>query len=331
MKRLSALLLALAIFASLCACAIAEAPPAQPDKENIPEDNFVTADYSAWNFIKKIPMKPKYTEEVEEKGTVEMVTYTCPYYAMIEETGDESITVEKQMMVYTPYGYDASKEYDVLYLMHGGGEDEYYWLSETRMGKPTVALLDREIAKGECKPVIVVAPTNNYTYEGETKGDSTGFSREVREVIVPYIESHYATFAHGDVSPENLTATRNHRAFAGFSMGSMISINIMMTSLDYFGYIGSYSAGTSNYEGFQAALTSEEFKDLPIYFWYNGEGTADFALGSHIGLRDFALSEMSDRFVDGENYCWVIFKGGTHAYNCWLPHTYNALRVFFND
>jgi len=25
----------------------------------------------------------------------------------------------------------------------------------------------------------------------------------------------------------------------------------------------------------------------------------------------------------------VEFKGGTHAYNCWLPHLYNCMRVFF--
>ena len=28
-------------------------------------------------------------------------------------------------------------------------------------------------------------------------------------------------------------------------------------------------------------------------------------------------------------YCWICFKGGSHAYNCWLPHLYNSMLVFF--
>ena len=38
---------------------------------------------------------------------------------------------------------------------------------------------------------------------------------------------------------------------------------------------------------------------------------------------------MGDRVVDGENNAAEEFNGGTHAYNCWLPHMYNCLRVFF--
>ena len=330
MKRVLSLMLLAMLCAALALPALAEAPRGQQGPTVV--DNFEHADYSDYGFITKIPMKPKYTEPTDHQGTVEMVTYTAPCYAEIAATGDESITVEKNLFVYLPYGYDPSVSYDVLYLMHGGGEDEYYWLSDERMGKSTRAVIDLEIAKGECKPVIIVAPTNNYTYNNITKSDGTYFGQEIRNDIVPLIESRYSTYAQGDVSPENLKATRNHRAFCGFSMGSIISIeDVMRVSLDYFGYIGSYSAGTSDLEGFKADLESEEFKDLPILYWYNGEGTGDFALDGHVAMRDFVLSEMSDRFVDGENFCWVIFKGGTHAYNCWLPHTYNCLKIFFQD
>ena len=26
---------------------------------------------------------------------------------------------------------------------------------------------------------------------------------------------------------------------------------------------------------------------------------------------------------------WIRFPGGFHAFNCWLPHLYNAMLVFF--
>ena len=29
------------------------------------------------------------------------------------------------------------------------------------------------------------------------------------------------------------------------------------------------------------------------------------------------LAEMPERLKDGENYAWVSFPGGEHAYNCW--------------
>ena len=45
------------------------------------ESAFTPAAYE-WKFIKKIPMKPKYTEEVEHKGTVERLTYATHSYAL---------------------------------------------------------------------------------------------------------------------------------------------------------------------------------------------------------------------------------------------------------
>ena len=76
-------------------------------------------------------------------------------------------------------------------------------------------------------------------------------------------------------------------------------------------------------------MESDEYKDLDIKFWFNGNGTADFALAHHEVFRDRCLNEMPDRFQDGVNYVWHCFKGGTHSYNCWLPELYNALLVFF--
>ena len=61
----------------------------------------------------------------------------------------------------------------------------------------------------------------------------------------------------------------------------------------------------------------------------NGNGTMDFALENHEAFRDRCLTEMSERFRDGDNYAWICFKGGSHAYNCWLPHLYNSMLVFF--
>lgn len=46
--------------------------------------------------------------------------------------------------------------------MHGGGDDENYWLmelSDRTHGKTTMRVLDHMIEDGLCEPLIVVTPT----------------------------------------------------------------------------------------------------------------------------------------------------------------------------
>ena len=45
------------------------------------ESGYTAPDYE-WKFIKKVPMKPKYTEDVENHGTVETLRYTTHAYAL---------------------------------------------------------------------------------------------------------------------------------------------------------------------------------------------------------------------------------------------------------
>lgn len=324
------------------------------------ESGFTPADYP-WSFIKKIPMKPKYTEEVEHKGTVEKLTYTTHSYALeavasgnFERAADDNDTtpevdaaalcgdqtefmMEKSLYVYLPYGYDPGQKYDVVYALHGTDAQEDYWIGDNNMGLTTRKLLDRMIDLGECKPVIVVTPTY-YSIPGDKaeffpdlwEGDSLAnvwpmyFWQEMRNEIIPLIDSTYSTYG-------NDADARDHRAFAGLSRGSMTTVNsIMMHCLDQFAWFGTFSGIWCDFDSFKATLESDEYKDLDIKFWYNGNGSADFSLENHEAFRDRVLSEMSDRFVDGENFAWVSFKGGAHAYNCWLPDLYNSLLVFFN-
>ena len=57
--------------------------------------------------------------------------------------------------------------------------------------------------------------------------------------------------------------------------------------------------------------------------------TAHPFFGEFMQFCEEIKARMADRVTDGENYAYVEFKGGTHAYNCWLPHLYNCLLVFF--
>ena len=59
-----------------------------------------------------------------EQGKLELVHYTSRAYALEAVFHEDHIPMEKNMWVYTPYGYDPQKKYNVLFLMHGGTDNE---------------------------------------------------------------------------------------------------------------------------------------------------------------------------------------------------------------
>lgn len=323
------------------------------------ESGFPSAQY-VWPFITKIPMNPAYTEEVEHRGTVEKLTYTTHSYAL-EAVADGSVVkvpvendtspsididalcgdqtefiIEKSLYVYLPYGYNPAQKYNVVYALHGTGATEDYWIGDNIVGLTTRKLLDRMIDTGECAPCIVVTPTYYSIPEGKKDmfpdfwdGDALAnvwpmyFWKEMRNEIIPLIDTTYSTYG-------NEPDARDHRGFVGLSRGSTTTVNsIILHCLDQFAYFGTFSGIWCDFDQFMATLESDEYRNLDIKFWYNGNGTADFALANHEEFCDKIRTEMSDRFEDGENFVWINFKGGTHAYNCWLPDLYNSLLVFF--
>ena len=283
------------------------------------------------SFVTRIPLKEKYTKEIDEKGTLETITYTTPLYAF-----DETQEVEKVMQVYLPYGYDESQSYNVVYLMHGGGESEYYWLNDEpvyedtkAMGKTTKAVVDNMLKDGKTEPTIYVATTCLSKNGEESVNDNDAYAKEFRNIIVPLVESKYSTYTKGDVSEENLKATRNHRAFCGFSMGAGCTVNgILKHNLDIVGYFGPYSGATSDPDGVIEAI-KDVITEYPVLYMYNGNGSADFALEGHQEFYNALLEKLPEHFQNGKNTCWIEFKGGSHAYNCWIVDLYNSMLVWF--
>ncbi len=302
------------------------------------------------DFITMLPMAQDLQATCDEQGTVERMTYQTRSYALesLPENAGQELPMEKELLVYLPYGYDASASYDIVYLMHGTGDNQTYWLE--KMGTTTRNVLDNMIKEGKCEPTIFVCPTYYSVPEGYPGYDlSTNdwmnsdpnadlwpmhFWQELRGDIIPAVESKYATYAEGDVSEENLIATRDHRAFAGLSRGSMTTVNSgMMHCADLFSYIGSYSGIWADFDDFKAALEGE-FAEYDFKYWYNGSGTADTtgdAINNQTAFLEQVLAEMPDKFVDGENLAFIVFPGGSHAYNCWLIDLYNSMLVFFKQ
>ena len=67
----------------------------------------------------------------------------------------------RHCFVYTPPGYDEDTEtrYPVLYLQHGGGENEYGWPNQGR----TNLIMDNLLAEGKAVPFIIVMDNGTWT------------------------------------------------------------------------------------------------------------------------------------------------------------------------
>lgn len=165
--------------------------------------------------------------------------------------------------VYTPPDYekDLTKRYPVLYLQHGGGEDENGWGSQGHAG----LIMDNLIADGKAKPFIIVM-ANSYV-PGADFGFNTNsvqsplsrsiggpggrsynpiaFAKVLIQDLIPYVDGNFRTLTD-----------QPHRAMAGLSMGGMQTHSITLANLDTFSHIGIFSGG---------GIATNEITDLDAF------------------------------------------------------------------
>ncbi len=268
---------------------------------------------------------PAEYDETESRapGTVEKLHYETKAYAT------DGRTVEKTAYVYLPYGYNEDQQYNILYLMHGTGDDEAYWLETFPYNK---GMIDNMIEKGDIRPLIIVTPT--FYVENDCADDldqlTYSFKDELRNDLMPAVESTYSTYAES-CDDEGFSKSRDHRAFAGLSRGAVTMYHsVMCGSLDYFSWFGAFSGSRTDAEYFREHLQTEEWKDLPINGLYVSSGTFDFALPGQI--EDYqALLEAEDRLQEGENTEFVVYPGRRHSIGSWHLALYNYLQQVFGD
>ncbi|MGC4043539.1 MAG: alpha/beta hydrolase-fold protein [Armatimonas sp.] len=238
-------------------------------------------------------------------GTVEPVTYTN--YA----------GKQKRLHVYLPPGYASATEtrYPVLYLNHGGGDDDSKW-----SGKDGCAgdILDNLIAAGKARPMIIVMPDTRglASFVPPKPGKDDACAQEYLKDILPLIDSKYRT-----------EARREGRAIAGLSMGGFVVTNVGFTHLDTFGELYIYSSGYIGEnqklaeERFAKILTDPKINSLLRVPLYMGQGETDIALnnGQHF---------MSLLFKNNIRSFWVLSTGG-HEWGNWRRYLWQTAQLMF--
>jgi len=157
----------------------------------------------------------------------------------------------RRCFIYTPPGYDkdAQKRYPVLYLQHGGGENETGWSNQGHAN----LIMDNLIAGGKAKPFIIVMDNGTWNMarppagkrpagQWPPKGWADGFTKTLLEDIIPMIDANYRTLAD-----------QQHRAMAGLSMGGMQTRLITLAHPEVFSYVGIFSGGSISTEDLATA------------------------------------------------------------------------------
>lgn len=314
---------------------------AQPEEENVMIEETVSestkSEQSIPQELEEIP--EEYYSAAEEQGTLVEL-----YYDTYESTTYEQRTksLEKRAIVYLPYGYSEEEKYNVFYLMHGGWGNETTTLGTQENPSALKNVIDNAIAGGKFEPLIIVCPT----YNNESPEDSGNYSlafytltvnyhNELVNDLIPAVEGTYSTFAES-TSPEDIKASRDHRAFGGFSMGSVTTWYTFVNCLDEFRYFLPMS-GAMDYEGddVDAAVTASGHSPED-FFVFGMTGTEDFEYNHFKRQMEGMLGMPSGNFIEADNeedgnIAFRVKEGYSHDGLAAMEYTYNGLRWFWND
>ena len=245
---------------------------------------------------------------VKDGGSIEEIAYETHDYLNADET-----VYTKPAFVYLPPDYDPSKKYNVLYLMHGIGGNEREW-GMTGLTSTVKALMDNLIHYGDIEPFIVVAPNGrSYKDYANTSGDSTSFyyfGAELRNDLMPYIESHYSVYTAADGE-----SARDHRAMAGLSMGSFQTSITTLSNPDLFGYAGLFSGflrapwGNMPQPWLEILDDAEKFKATYRVF-YRAMGTEDQYFNAFDA--DDAFNMIRSTYPGGHD--WTVWRRCIHEF-----------------
>jgi enterochelin esterase-like enzyme len=239
----------------------------------------------------------------------------------------KSLGTRRQMRVYTPPGYSTNHKYSVLILLHGIGGNDREWTKACHADN----ILDNLLAEGKIQPTVVVFPNGNSSVTadamdgfagegggargaGAPAGDGAGrgrggfeswetpFENDLLKDIIPYIESHYSVYTD-----------REHRALAGLSMGGGQTLNIGLSHIETFAWIGGFSSAPNTKQPPSALLPDPAAARQLKLLWLacgNKDGLIRISQGVHNYLKE-----------NGVPHVWHV-DGNAHDTTEWDNNLY---------
>lgn len=276
------------------------------------------------------PIPDDVRQPAAQQGTIETFNYKAG-------------KLKKHARVYVPYGYDKSdkqKKYNVVYLMHGGGDNTTSFLTPPQDWLRLKDVLDHLIADGKMDPVLVVCPTfyDDDEHIGQNRmqdavAQTRNFNKELRKYLIPAVEKAYSTHYNGRVDE-----SRDHRAFGGFSMGALCTwyqladdVAAISRFLPLSGDLWVYDeAGQKQDAETAARWLGDQLKDSPY--------KNDFRVLGYSGSEDIAGTPQQNlvralysatALFDSKNLTFAMKPGGQHYYGDINQYLYRALPLLW--
>ncbi len=223
----------------------------------------------------------------------------------------------RNFYMYTPPGYDQNVDvkYPVLYILHGGGEDQRGWAVQ---GK-TDLIIDNLIAENKAVPMIVVMIDGNISMGGFGMEALTAFENELISQVIPFVEKNY-----------RIKENAHNRALAGLSMGGLQTLHAGVHNTDKFAYLGVFSSGWWTN---QPALSDPQYEFMKQHtdkinknlkqFWISMGGKEDIAWENcQVMMKKFDEMNIS--------YTYSEYPGG-HTWPVWRNNLYNFAQLLFKE
>ena len=289
--------------------------------------------------------------EIPEKGVDFYAPKDVPHGEVRERWYHSKTTgAWRRIFVYTPPDYDSSRDarYPVLYLQHGGGEDERGWPNQGRVS----FIMDNLIAEGKARPMLIVMEQGYARKPGEpepatrppaalpataTPGQPSTpapaspprdlgrmvstFDEVMTRDLIPMVDSTYRTI------PD-----REHRAMAGLSMGGMQTFQITLNHLDTFAYIGGFSGAGGGPGGgvfdpktaHRGVMADADAFNKKVHLVWLGIGTAE-AKRMYDGVKNFHESLEKA----GINHVYYESPGTAHEWLTWRRSLHEFAPLLF--
>jgi enterochelin esterase-like enzyme len=226
---------------------------------------------------------------------------------------------ERRLHVYTPPGYDTSREkYPVLYLLHGGGDEDSGWSTIGRAG----FILDNLLAEKKALPMVIVMPNGSLPRPANLPALAPGttpspevaaalaasqarFTSELMKDVVPSVEKAY-----------RVRTDPRSRAIAGLSMGGGQTQRVLISHPEAFAYVAIWSAGVRP-EGSEAFekdaatfLADAEKINKSVRLLSIRAGDKDFALAGCRNLDELLTKHKIEHKlqVNGGGHTWINWR-----------------------
>ena len=260
----------------------------------------------------EIPEGPEGDYYRPQQGIAHGQVRSIYYYAKATEEW-------RHALVYTPAEYEKGKKrYPVLYLQHGMGEDETGWSKQGRMQH----IMDNLIASGEAVPMIVVMESGDIKAPFKGGDNRQGFSqygasfyKVMTNDLITTIDSKFRTLRD-----------RDHRAMAGLSWGGHQTFDVVLSHMDLFAWMGTFSGaifGLDVKTAYNGIFTRPDEFNRKIHYLFLMSGTE--GMDKMFGTKKL-VDELNNQGIHahyyestGTDHEWLTWRRGLRQF---VPHLF---------